>query len=243
MRPSSDRLSRPAICPVLIVVTCCVVGLVMGPVAGIAPASAEVAVGATVGTLGVGAELVIGTPRLQGRFGFSTFEIDADFETDTVDYDGELELQNLVAVLDWYPTGGSFRLSGGVVLNDNAVIGTAPIEQLVDIPPGLPPVVLEGLGFLRGEATIDEVVPYVGLGFGNPFAGDGRWRFRFDLGVLITGEPDVSLDAVINVPIPIPPEIQALIDAFLLSEQADLEDEIGDFDLYPVLAFGVAYRF
>ena len=214
---------------------------------GVVPAAAEVAIGATVGTLGIGGELVVGTPHLQGRFGAAAFEVDADFETDNVDYTGDLELENFFAILDWYPTGGGFRLSGGVVINDNRVIGTAPIEQLVDLPPvlppGIPPNLLSGIGFLRGEATYDEVVPYVGLGFGNPFTGNGRWRFRFDLGVLVTGEPDVALDAEINSPVPIPPVIQGLIDDFLDAERLELEDEIGDFDFYPVLAIGLSYRF
>lgn len=71
----------------------------------------------------------------------------------------------------------------------------------------------------------------------------GNWQFRFDLGALVTGEPDVELDAELNAPFPIPPEIQVLIDAFLAREQQQLEDEIGDFSVYPVLAFGVGYRF
>lgn len=230
--------------PLRRLVTSIVVLLVSAGTFGVPDAArAEVAVGATAGTLGVGVELVIGTPRLQGRFGVAAFEVDADFETDNVDYNGELELENLVAILDWYPTGGGFRLSGGVAFNDNRIIGTAPISQLVDLPPGVPPGLLDDLGVLRGEATVDEVVPYVGIGFGNAFSQDGRWRFRFDLGALITGEPDVTLEALLDVPFPIPPEVQVLIDAFLAAEQAELEEEIGDFDLYPVLAFGVSYRF
>lgn len=210
-----------------------------------ASARAEVAVGISAGTLGIGGELVVGTPRLQGRFGFSTLDVDVDFDTG-FEYEGELQLENFAAIVDWYPSAGGFRLSAGLVVNDNRLVGTSSFGQLLsaeDLPPGVPLSLLDELGFLRAEAGFDELVPYLGLGFGNPLGADGRWQVRLDLGLLGTGKPDVLLDAVILLPIEIPAEIQQLIDSFLAEEQRELEDEIGDVDVYPVITLGLSYRF
>ena len=38
------------------------------------------------------------------------------------------------------------------------------------------------LGTLRGQVEWVSVAPFAGLGFGNPFGGDGGWSFPLTLG-------------------------------------------------------------
>ena len=100
------------------------------------------------------------------------------------------------------------------------------------------------LGTLRGQVEWDSVAPYAGLGFGNPFGGDGGWSFALDLGVIFQGEPQVTLTPVFSPGSPLDnPVGRALLRTQLDEEERNLEEEFSDFDLYPVLAFGVSYRF
>jgi hypothetical protein len=61
--------------------------------------------------------------------------------------------------------------------------------------------------------------------------------FTFDLGVLLQGEPNVDLEA--TGPISTDPTFQSN----LAQEEAAAEDDVKDFDVYPVIALGMSYRF
>jgi hypothetical protein len=73
--------------------------------------------------------------------------------------------------------------------------------------------------------------------------GDGGWSFALDLGAIFLGAPEVSLTLDTPLPIDSIPGLRELVDEFLADEEADLEDEIGDYDVLPVISFSVGYRF
>ena len=52
-----------------------------------------------------------------------------------------------------------------------------------------------GIDTLSGGVEIDNIAPYVGIGWGNPLTGDKRWGFTCDFGVAFAGSPDVALSA------------------------------------------------
>jgi hypothetical protein len=211
------------------------------------PLSANgLALGLSGGTLGAGAEVSFGSPTLQGRALLATWTNSIDVNTNDVSYSGDLQLDHLALLVDWFPTGRGFRLTGGVVFNDDRVDATAPLSQLLDpsdIPPGIPPSLIDSVGRLEGSATFDSAAPYLGIGFGNSLGTSGRWRFKADLGVMFLGEPQVDLVAAINPAITVPPEVQLILDALVAEEEAYLQSEVNDYDLYPVVQLGVTYRF
>jgi hypothetical protein len=73
--------------------------------------------------------------------------------------------------------------------------------------------------------------PYLGIGWGNAAVGK-RVGFLFDLGVLRQGSGDVTLFS--NFVLVDPADIE--------QEIVELEDDIDDYELWPVISFGVAIR-
>ncbi|MEL7061132.1 MAG: hypothetical protein AAGN46_14015 [Acidobacteriota bacterium] len=222
------------------------IALALAALFAFAPAAeAQVAVGGTVGTLGAGVEVVFGDGPLRGRLLVAGFDIDVDLSSDSVDYDGEAQLRHAGALLDWHPGSGGFRLSGGVFFNDTVVDATTSLEQLLeseldtDIPPipGFP-----NLGTVSGEGEGEEIAPYLGVGFGGGRATSG-WSFRADLGVMYFGQAEIELAVDTDLPIGLVPGGPELLDELIEQEERDLEEDLEDYELYPVVALGLSYRF
>lgn len=210
------------------------------------PGAAQVALGAKASTLGAGAELTVGLSRqLNTRLGLNAFDYSERREASDIEYDGEASLRTATALLDWHPGGGGFRLTGGIVYNDTEVTGNSlpPASGVYDL--GGVPVPVSILGTLDAKADFDPVVPYAGLGWGNAVAEGKKLGFFFDLGVIFQGEADVELTPNIPAgsPINTTPGARDALEILLSREEADLEDEAADYDLYPVVAIGLTYRF
>jgi len=218
-----------------------VVGLLL-----VEPVDAQVAIGGKAGTLGVGVELTIGlTSQLNTRLGLNGYSYSEQREASGIEYDGEAELLTATALLDWHPGGSGFRLTGGFVYNETEVHGSSlpPASGFYEIGGVLVPAAL--VGTLDATAEFDPIVPYAGIGWGNAVRGSGKWGFAFDLGAVFQGEADVTLIPIIpaNSPINIIPGAREALDILLRREEADLEDDAADYDIYPVLSIGVTYRF
>jgi hypothetical protein len=202
------------------------------------PAAAQLSIGPRAATTGFGAELSFPLGGiLRGRLAAGTGSYGLEFDSTHVTYEGDAELRSLLAVVDLYPGGGGFRLSGGALLNDNRLEGDAPVRDVlldngIAVPPGL------DLGTLHAEATGDEVAPYAGLGWDRGPRGRGGWHLSIDAGVAYHGEPDVRLELATPVPIP-----AALLRELLAEEERDLEEELADYRYLPVVAVSLAYRF
>jgi hypothetical protein len=202
-------------------------------------AAGDFGAGIVGSTLGLGADAGYRFNRYLGlRAGAYAFRYDTDGEQQGIDYDVELELAQAAAYLDWHPFGGVFRLTGGVVVNDNSVTGTGRPDPLGNYEIGGVTFTAAQAGQLTGAARFDRTVPYAGLGFVFG-ASDGRgFVVSIDAGVVFQGALDVTLQSTGGT-LSGDPALQAA----LAAEQADLQDDIDDFDLYPVLALGVGYCF
>jgi len=213
---------------------------------GAAAGWGEVAIAAKAGTLGAGAELTVGlSPRLNARLGANAFNYSDRREASQIEYDAEARLRTATGLLDWYPTGGGFHLTGGLVYNDTQVDGSSipPPSGTYDI--GGVPVPVSIAGTLDATAEFDPIVPYLGFGWGNAVAASRKVGFYVDLGVVFQGEADVTLVPILpaDSPINTTPGARQAFDILLRREEADLEDEASDYDYYPVLSFGLSYRF
>lgn len=210
-----------------------------------APALAEVALGGKVGTLGVGVELTAGlSPQWNARLGLQGGSISDRREVSDIEYDATADLQSASAFLDWHPGGRGFRLSGGLLYNGTEIEGRSlvPRSGIYDI--GGVPVPASQVGTLSAQADFDPLAPYAGLGWGNAVGEGGKVRFVFDLGVVFQGKADVTLRA--NLPPGSPldnPVAREALEILLEREARDLERDAEDYDLYPVAAIGISYRF
>lgn len=206
-------------------------------------ARADVALAARGGTLGVGAELAIGmTETLNLRVGYSAFDYSTEIEDTDVTYDGDLELRNPSALLDWHAFGGGFRFSLGVVGASTQVVGTGvPTAGTYEINGRIYPASAVGNLGVEIEAS-NSVAPYIGIGWGNPVDAAGRWTFLFDIGAVYYGsEPDVVVNVNCGAALTGPECTQLRND--VEAERLDLIDEVDTLNWYPVLNLGLAFRF
>lgn len=206
--------------------------------AGIAGAgSRDVAVAAKAGTLGIGAEATVGiNETFNGRIGFNVFSIDHDDTYNDVDYEFDVDLFSLPVLLDWHPNGGGFRVSVGAMVNGNEASGEGQAANGV-FTIGNTVYSAAQVGTLKADVDFNGFAPYLGVGYGNAVGKGNKWSFFFDVGVAYQGSADVTLTA--NGPI----AGDATFQSELEKERQDLEDDMDDFQFYPVIAIGVSYKF
>ena len=202
-------------------------------------------------TLGLGAELDINLNSFVSiRLQYNTFDESDTFEEDGISYVGDLELESAGVILDLHPFGGAFRISGGLFTNQNALTGVATGEGTYDI--GDVTFVEDPNDPLTVNADIelgDSVAPYIGFGWGNSPDNDGGLLFSFDLGVLLSGSPQADLTASGTVSIQGAPDMtfnaatDPIVTDELAREEQNLQDELDEFDIYPVVSIGIGYRF
>jgi hypothetical protein len=211
------------------------------------PASAaDVAIGAKGGTLGLGVEMTVGlSQQWNGRLGINGFDYSDRREASDIEYDAEAQLRSATALFDFHPGGRGFRLTAGAVWNRTKVKGSSlpPASGFYDIGGVQVPAAI--LGTLDAEADFDPIVPYVGLGWGNAVRVGRKVGFSFDLGAVFQGKADVELTPVLpaNSPINTTPGAREALQILLDREESDIEDEAGDYEVYPVVSIGVTYRF
>ena len=209
------------------------------------PARAQVGIAGTAGTLGLGLELTVGgSGPLQGRLGVHGWEYSERREASDIEYDGEASLRTATAFLDWHPGNRGFRLTGGLVYNGTEITGSSlpPASGVYDI--GGVPVPVNLVGTLDGEVEFEPIVPYAGLGWGRaPGSGSG-FGVSLDIGVIFQGEGEVTLTPVIPAGSPLnDPLARQALQILLDREENELQDDIADYDMYPVVSLGISYRF
>lgn len=189
-----------------------------------------------INTLGLGVE---GTarilPKLNARLGINYYRYTYDEEEDDVDYDVDLNLFSGSALLDWHPFAGTFRISGGLLLNKNELEMDARPNEPVEI--GDQEYAASEVGTLSGDLDFRSVAPYVGIGWGNAVGEDKRWGFVCDLGIVYQGSPDADLEATGPI------ASDATFQADLAREEENLEDDFEFLKYYPVISFGISYKF
>jgi hypothetical protein len=205
-------------------------------------------VGAKAGLNGLGLDLSVGlTKNVNLRVTAAAIDIEDEEETITVGDPGaegdiaanlNFDYGARAAFIDWHVFGGGFRLSAGMYRNTGAVDlnGTLTGNIIVDGQP----VNVGDLGEISGEVELaDSYQPYVGIGWGRGAGGDGGLSLSVDIGVAML-DTSVSLDATV---VPGTGLSQAELDDALRGMERDAEEDLEDFELWPVLAIGLNYAF
>lgn len=201
------------------------------------PLAAQFGLAARASTLGVGAEVSYRVNRMIGvRAGVNYLEFSRDVAIENIDYHLTPHFENGAALLDFYPMGGSFHLSGGVLLNRNEGRMVARLNQNIDI--GGRTYTPSQIGSLTGTVDFRSTAPYVGLGF----AGQGKIALLVDLGVGMTGTPRVGLVGVTPLTGPEKAEFDARVAQELAEVRADINDK-SYLKFHPVLSVGVKIGF
>jgi len=210
------------------------------------PVVAAPALNVTLGTTGVGLEWDQPLQsRLHLRAAVSYARLDRSEERDNIDYDAEVTLGGAALLLDWHPFANGFRLSTGLAITALDIGLTADADGEYQIGDHL----YSGNPHLDADVDYAPVAPYFGVGWGRGFDASG-WSMTVELGVLLLGDPSVTLDASgsvrsadVNGGNPVDITSSAEFQQDLERERRKLEDDVDDFTLYPVLNLGVSYAF
>lgn len=211
------------------------------------------AIGIKASSLGAGVDAGMGVTRwMDVRAGFNGLNFSHNFNQDGVNYNGSLNLRSAEAAVDLKPFGDWFHVSPGVLLyNGNQITAKASV-------PGGQTFTLGGTDFQSnpanpisgtGKLGVSKAAPMVLFGFGSLVPHKHHFTFFNDFGVVYQGEPKTTLsltgsacDAVTGqncVNAASDPTIQSQIQA----EQLKINNDTKIAKFYPVLSFGIAYRF
>jgi hypothetical protein len=210
-----------------------------------------IGVGVKISTLGIGGEVAIAVShRSNVRFGFNAFSYGHSFDKDGVSYKGNLDLRSAQATYDLFLLKG-FHVSPGVLLyNGNKVSANASV-------PGGQTFTLSNTNYVSdpadpitgtGKLTVYKAAPMLLLGIGNLVPRNGHFSVSFEIGAAYQGPPRVTLNlsgsacdstGLFCRSISSDPTIQSNIAA----EQAKLNKSASPYKFYPVVSFGVGYKF
>jgi hypothetical protein len=187
------------------------------------------------GTLGLGAEFTKSlTDKVNFRIGGNLFTYSYSGTEDDVSYDFDLKLKNFSGLVDLHPTGGAFRISGGLVSNSNKVEALSTSTGTYSIGNGN--YTQAQVGVLTGKIDFKKTAPYAGIGFGNSAKGAGV-GFVFDAGVVFQGAPKATLTATGTA------SSSATFQNDLRNEQFNLQEDLNSFKYYSVVSIGIAFKF
>lgn len=192
--------------------------------------------GLKISTLGVGLEAERSfSDSISGRVGINYFTYNYVATINSTEYDFDLNLMTVSALVDWRPFKGSFRISGGVMYNDNHLDANAKSASTYNIGNTL--YNNNQVGSLTGKIEFNSMIPYLGLGWDPSFGKDKRFSLLIDMGVVYQGTPEVTLSADgsnANNP---------TFQSNLQQEEDELQSELDGYEYYPVVGIGLSYRF
>jgi hypothetical protein len=227
---------------ILKVVAAAIAALVLALV--VAPLTAQAVVGGKdaafsfrTSTLGFGLEAGKQVnERFSVRLGANWFGHGFDEVKEDVDYVGRLRLQSESLIGDYYPAQNSFHLSLGIALNNSTIKADGVAEKDGYFTINGHRYTNEQVGTLHGDATFPSVSPYLGLGWGRPTSLGSKWQLLADVGVLFS-KATLTLSAANS-------GVTPGLAEDLRAEQADSQRDINRYlAVYPVVSFGLAYRF
>ena len=192
------------------------------------------AVGVRLGMLGLGVEYSYRINEfitVRGGVNGASYSFD---ETESgIDYEFDLDFDTLAVGVDIHPFRNRFRVSVGAMKNDNGLSASSTAGQDFDI--GDETYTANEVGRLSGRIGFDSAAPYAGVGW--DWMRDRKVGLALDLGLLSQGSPKVSFSA--SGPIASNPDFAD----DLAAEEAEVQEELDDFDLYPYAMLGVVFRF
>ncbi len=204
---------------------------------GAGAADAQLAVGVGIGTAGAIAEAQYAVaPWLQLRGGYNYFEYDVDDTYDGIAYVGDLDLTTWGAFVDLHPFSNAFVVSGGMFVGDKGLLMAATPTTNTTI--GNVTYTPAQIGTLGLDAALEETAPYAGLGWDTTNQGDSRIGVKLLIGVMFSGSPQVNLTASGGTL-----SNDAAFQNQLAIEETNLQDDVDDYEYYPVVQAGLTYRF
>lgn len=198
-----------------------------------------------ISTLGVGATVTKSiTPHINAKVGINGLGISRDVTVSNVDYKANLNLFNVSTLADYHPwKNGGFRLTGGLVFQDNNIEGTGKAKNggKININ-GVDYDTTTQLTSVKAKVSLgNSVAPYLGIGWGNAVKPGKHWGFSTSLGVMFAGSPKVVLTPEFGPGAT--PDLKEKINNNIEAERKKQESDLNWLNIYPVFSLGVSYQF
>ncbi len=187
-----------------------------------------------ISTLGLGGEVGTKfTPHISGRIAANAFNYNYDTTSDGISYTGKLKLGQLGAQVDYRVSErGPFYLTAGLYANSNKVNASATPSGPTQV--GLTTYTPAQIGTLNAEGKFKSSAPYLGLGWR---WGAGVVDFNLEAGAYFQGKPTVTMTSTGLL------ASNTAYQADLERERQDLQNTLDDLKTYPVVTFGIGYKF
>jgi hypothetical protein len=203
------------------------------------------------GTLGAGAELA--TPLARSfnlRAGVNYARFNSPFQLDGIHYNTGADYRSAQMTLDWFPRHGGFHISTGAIYFHNGLFGTASV-------PAARPFTLDDVNYINsvddpvgGNASFiyqKHFAPVLLVGFTNIIPRDrSRFNIPFEVGLAYTGAPTLNVN-LSGTACTVQGCFNAATDPGtqhnLQNELKDVSAQVGLAVAYPIISFGLAYRF
>ena len=211
-------------------------------ISGVTPALARpVNLSVGVSTLGLGVQ--VSTPIIPGSLDLAlginrySYNRNGSYTSGGSDipYHGNARLQTIPVLLNYYPFHGVFRVTGGVMFDQNQFTlnasggnGTYTINNDT--------YTTQQVGTFTGKVAWKRVAPYLGIGWGSKAARATGFSMGFDLGVLFTGSPQVTFSASGS-------STNAQLASDVAAAQASANQKASSYKLWPVIGVRIGYDF
>lgn len=235
---------------IITTITSCVVLLAVS-LNSVAMAASEIAeisetsITTKLSTMGLGLEYEHPVnPKLSLDFGVNKFSTSKTVSEDEIDYNANIDLQNLSMIANYSPWENSLQIRLGAYYNNNTTSLDASYVATSDDAVGESVFTGATIG-LDGELSFRKFAPYIGIGYGSqPIAiGNTNFSFDFDIGV-IHSPTEVQLSGTCSVGGVKNAGICTgnNFDAALAKERSDLTSAL-KVKFFPVISAGLTYRF
>ena len=193
------------------------------------------AIGIKAGALGLGVEYTRNlSDRWAIRGGINGSQLSFDGNESGIDYQFDFVWDSLSIGVDLHPFKSPFRLTAGILRNDNALNGRSRPASNVTI--GNTSYTPAQVGVLTSTVGFKQTAPFLGLGW-DWSRKKPHFGMSFDIGVLDQGSPRVTLrgsGTLLGDP---------AFQQDIAREEAQLRDSLSDLDLLPYVTVGFVIRF
>jgi hypothetical protein len=188
-------------------------------------------------TLGGGLELAVPlSEKYDARLGFNQFKFSTTQNSGGLNYKGDLKLASVGALVDWRPWSGVTHLTAGAIFNSNKLaLSATTMPNTTYMINGMPYTTTAGGDTITSSVAFNKVAPYLGFGWSGHPKNKG-FSFSSDFGILFQGSPKATVTTSgawggANTS-------QLTTDA-----QNQLNTDLKNFKMYPVISFGIGYAF
>lgn len=177
-------------------------------------------------SLGYGAELGYRfNDQFALRAGANIGSIDANAVDTGTNFNYNMTFNNIPVMLDWFVAGGAFRITGGLVSNNNILTGTA--NGVIDIGS------TTYTGSASTETRFAKTSSYFGIGWSGVPSTTRGFGISFDLGILFQGSPTTTITSTSQ---PVSP-------ADIAAQEATINENLKNLKYWPVVSLEIGYTF